>query len=200
MPGLTLPLLGAFSRPAPSRGAGQGAAGGLRTSGSLRSRGDTEGDTCSGALPPPWAAAGWGHPSFGDPPKPRGCPQPRATCSRGAGAVTSAVPTGDRGPRHHQGTVEHSAPSHPGCHLTVGPILPPATPPPPMSPHPSWRGRGRAPRAPAGLRGHGRSPAAGLAPRPLLSAHNKGILQSALPSHLAGNVMLPLPPQPARIN
>lgn len=81
-------------------------------------------------------------------------------------------------------------------------------PSPPQHPPPSQchdasatpTGRGCPQRAPPGLYGHGGSPATGPAPRPLLSAHNKGILQTSLPSHLTGNVMLPAPPQPARIN
>lgn len=191
--------MGHFFIPPRTVGLGRGQPGGLRTSGSLRSRGDTEGDTCSGALPPPWAAAGWGHPQFWGPPKLWGCPQPCATCSRGAGAVTSAVPTGDRGPQHHQGTVEHSAPSHQSCHLPVGPILPPATPP--MSPHPSWRGRGASTQGPRRAAWPRQEPGsgAGSASPPLCPQQRNSAKRAAVTSRRQRDAPAP-PPQPARIN
>lgn len=169
------------------------------------------GSTMGGALHThpgiPHAAGLWGSPrSWGCHQLSPRTPQP---------PVTSVVPAGHSCPRCHQHKRDIPVPTplpacpHPrGLHPPT-PSIPEAPSPHTQHPPPSQRGAGVSPGSgvspvsgvspgvggvPRGLRGGGRSPAAGPARRPLLSAHNKGILQTSLPSHLTGNVMLPAPP------
>lgn len=174
-----------WSRAAPSRAGGRGAGGGLR--GERRGHwgqpgrhglgmGGREGDTITSVrpqedgVPPPSAS-----------PRRQGCPIP-APPKADAGTVTSAVPAARSGPQLHRGhraALQHHA----------------------MSPQ---RGAPPAPRIPSAGIGNPRGPPCAArprkdpaAPRPLLSAHNKGILHSALPSQQRD---APLPPHPASIN
>lgn len=171
-----------WSRAAPSRG-GKGEGCGVSGGDTAVSRGDTG-----------WGWAG----GKGTPPPPggrrrTGCPHPRLRPGgggapfphppkAGAGTVTSAVPTGRSGPQlhreHRAALQQHAASPQRGA---------------PPAPHIPSAGRGN-PRGPLCAARPRKDPAA---PRPLLSAHNKGILHSALPSQQRD---APLPPHPASIN
>ncbi|XP_064590061.1 nascent polypeptide-associated complex subunit alpha, muscle-specific form-like [Zonotrichia leucophrys gambelii] len=126
-------------------------------------------------------------------------PSPPAVPKPSAAPLTSDTPAGHSGQRCHQRRGDIAVPTLPRvpphrCHAWSCSCTPTPSPPDP-SPAPTSLPAPRGPGGP-GLscrcpRGRGGSPAAGPAPRPLLSAHNKGILQTSLPSHLTAALATP---------